>query len=273
MFLLRDAIYLIELAFYGPIVPAIVFIVLIHGGKKPYTWRSIVLPLLILTGLRVAGAALGLTAMNPDKSSLLNTATLLDTIGLAPVLCLIIGLLIRANAPLDRGLPLWVFIPLQLIVIGATIMTAYGGRDLYSARENQGRDMTLMRVGIFLFIATFTITIILTIFTMLKVSEKRHRIERAAAVCALLSVPFMSARLAFSAGSLFSGEDSVLNPMTDNDTEVWLHLFMVIIMEYVVVLSATGVALTARKVSAGKDTGFGKDDVFGKEDILSDDDV
>lgn len=177
------------------------------------------------------------------------------------------------NAPLDRGLPLWVFLPLQLIVIGATIMTAYGGRDLYSARENQDRDMTLMRVGIFLFIATFTITVILTVITMLKVQSKQHRVERAAAVCALLSVPFMSARLAFSAGSLFSGEDSVLNPMSDDGTSVWLHLFMVIIMEYVVVLSATAVALTARKVEVSRDSGFGKDDVYGKEDVLSDDEV
>lgn len=96
MFLLRDAIFLIELAFYCPIVPAIIFIILIHGGRKPYTWRPIIIPLLLLSGLRIAGAALGLTAMNPGKSNLLTTATLLDTIGLAPVLCLLIGLLIRA---------------------------------------------------------------------------------------------------------------------------------------------------------------------------------
>lgn len=165
------------------------------------------------------------------------------------------------------------FLPLQLIVIGATIMTAYGGRDLYSARENQGKDMTLMRVGIFLFIATFTITIILAVVTLLKVREKCYRVERAAAVCALLSVPFMSVRLAFSAGSLFSGEDSVLNPMSDDNTGIWLHLFMVIIMEYVAVLSATAVALTARRVNvnAGEDSGFGRDDVFGKGELSDDD--
>lgn len=96
MFLLRDAIYLIELAFYGPLVPAVVFILLIHGLKAPYTWRPIILPLFLLAGLRIAGASLGLAAMNPDKSNLLTTATLLDTIGLAPVLCLLVGLLIRA---------------------------------------------------------------------------------------------------------------------------------------------------------------------------------
>jgi hypothetical protein len=96
MFSLRDAIFLVELAFYGPIIPAIVFIILIHGAKKPYTWRSIIIPLFLLSGLRIAGASLGLTAMNAGKSNLLNTATLLDTIGLAPVLCLLIGLLIRA---------------------------------------------------------------------------------------------------------------------------------------------------------------------------------
>lgn len=96
MFALRDAIYLIELAFYAPIVPAIVFILLLHGNKHPYTWRPIVIPLIILSGLRIAAAGLGLAAMDPAKSNLLTTATLLDTIGLAPVLCLLIGLLIRA---------------------------------------------------------------------------------------------------------------------------------------------------------------------------------
>lgn len=96
MFLLRDAVYLIELGFYGPLVPAVVFILLIHGLKAPYTWRPIVLPLFLLVGLRIAGASLGLAAMTPGKSDLLTTATLLDTIGLAPVLCMLIGLLVRA---------------------------------------------------------------------------------------------------------------------------------------------------------------------------------
>ena len=96
MFLLQDAVFLIELAFYVPILPAIIFIILIRGNKKPYTWRPIIIPLLVLSGLRIAGAILGLVAMNPDKSNLLNTATLLDTIGLAPVLCLLVGLLSRA---------------------------------------------------------------------------------------------------------------------------------------------------------------------------------
>lgn len=96
MFLLRDAIYLIELAFYCPLIPAIIFILIIHGFKSPYTWRPIVIPLFILSGMRIASAALGLASMNPGMSDLLTTATLLDTIGLAPVLFVLVGLLVRA---------------------------------------------------------------------------------------------------------------------------------------------------------------------------------
>lgn len=96
MFLLRDAVFLIELAFYCPLIPAAIFILLVHGVKKPYTWRPIIIPLFILSGLRIAGAALGLAAMSPGKSGLLTTATLLDTIGLAPLMCLLVGLLARA---------------------------------------------------------------------------------------------------------------------------------------------------------------------------------
>ncbi|RHZ60715.1 uncharacterized protein CDV56_108333 [Aspergillus thermomutatus] len=255
MFALRDAIYLIELAFYAPIVPAILFIILLHGNQHPYTWRPIVIPLIILSGLRIAAAALGLAAMDPAKSNLLTTATLLDTIGLAPVLCLLIGLLIRANAPVYKGLPLWAFIPLQLITIAATVMTAYGGRDLYTSRDSQSQDLRLMRAGIILFIAIFASVVVLSVITMLKVRVKFYRTERAAVVCALLCVPFMSVRLAFSAGSLFSGEGSVLNPLSEDDTGIWLHFLMVIVMEYIATLSATAVALTARKVvvlTAGK---------------------
>ncbi|KAA8643894.1 hypothetical protein EYZ11_006634 [Aspergillus tanneri] len=248
MFALRDAIYLIELAFYAPIVPAILFIILLHGNKYPYTWRPVVIPLIILSGLRIAAAGLGLAAIDPAKSNLLTTATVLDTIGLAPVLCLLIGLLIRANAPVYKGLPLWVFIPLQMITIPATVMTAYGGRDLYTSRDSQAQDLRLMRAGIILFIALFAGTVLLSVITMLKVRVKLYRSERAAVVCALLCVPFMSVRLAFSAGSLFSGERSVLNPMSEDETSIWLHFLMVIVMEYIVTLSATAVALTARKV-------------------------
>ncbi|KAL4888822.1 hypothetical protein BDV59DRAFT_210940 [Aspergillus ambiguus] len=255
MFALRDAIYLIELAFYAPIVPAILFIILLHGNKHPYTWRPIVIPLIILVGLRIAAAGLGLAAMNPSRSNLLTTATLLDTIGLAPVLCLLIGLLIRANAPVYKGFPFWVFIPLQIIAIAATVLTAYGGRDLYTSSDNQAQDLRLMRAGIMLFIALFSGIVLLSVMTMLKVRVKFYRTERAAVVCALLCVPFLCVRLAFSAGSLFSGDQSVLNPMSEDETSIWLHFLMVIVMEYIATLSATAVALCARKVvvlTAGK---------------------
>ncbi|KAJ5554881.1 hypothetical protein N7535_007324 [Penicillium sp. DV-2018c] len=255
MFGLRDAIYLIELAFYAPIVPAIISILLLHGNKHPYTWRPIVIPLIILAGLRIAAAGLGLAAIDPAKSHLLQTATLLDTIGLAPVLCLLIGLLIRANAPIYKGLPFWVFLPLQMIAIAATVMTAFGGRDLYASRENEGQDLRLMRAGIFLFIALFAAIIIISVITMLKVRVKFYRTERSAVICTLLCVPFMSVRLSYSAGSLFSGAQSVLSPVSEDQTSIWLHFLMVIVMEYIVTLSATAVALTARKVvvlTAGK---------------------
>ncbi|KAL4983813.1 hypothetical protein BDW68DRAFT_191008 [Aspergillus falconensis] len=251
MFALRDAIYLIELAFYVPVVPAILFIILFHGNKNPYTWRPVVIPLIILSGLRIAAAGLGLAAIDPAKSNLLPTATLLDTIGLAPVLCLLIGLLIRANAPVYKGLPLWVFVPLHMVTIAATVMTAYGGRDLYTSRDSQAqekeKDLRLMRAGIILFIALFVGIILLSVITMLKIPMKFYRTERGAVICALLCVPFLSVRLSFSAGSLFSGERSVLDPMSENDTSIWLHFLMVIVMEYVVTLSATAVALTAKK--------------------------
>lgn len=105
-----------------------------------------------------------------------------------------------------------------------------------------------MRAGIVLFIALFAGIIILSVITMLKVRVKFYRTERAAVICALLCVPFMSVRLAYSAGSLCSGEGSVLSPMSEDDTGIWLHFLMVIVMEYIVTLSSTAVALTARKV-------------------------
>lgn len=126
-------------------------------------------------------------------------------------------------------------------------MTAYGGRDLYTTDQHQTKDLTLMRVGICLSIAVFAITVLLSIITLFKV-QGGYGNERAAALCAVLSIPFMSVRLAFSAGSLFSGEGSVLDPMAEDDTGVWLHLFMVVVMEYIVVLSTMAVALGSRRV-------------------------
>ncbi|KAI1348599.1 hypothetical protein F5Y01DRAFT_328371 [Xylaria sp. FL0043] len=248
MFTLKDTIYLIELAFYVPIIPAIIFVILLHGVKKPHTWRPVIIPLILIAGLRIAGATVGLRSLSPDKSDLVSTATILDTIGLAPIVCLIIGLLIRANAPLYRGLPLWAFIPLQMLAVASTIMTAYGGKDLYTGGKNMQRDLILMRVGIFLFIGTFAIAVVLAVITVLKVNEKGYRTEWAIAVCALLSVPLMAVRLSFSTASLFTGQDSVLNPLTNNDTGLWLHFFMVIIMEYIISFSATTAGLTARRV-------------------------
>lgn len=153
------------------------------------------------------------------------------------------------NAPLDRGLPIWAFLPLHLITIAATVMTAYGGRDLYTTRKTQSKDLKLMKAGIFLFIGAFSISIILAIVTLFRARSIFKRTERTAAICALLCVPFMSVRLAYSAGSLFSGQGSVLNPLSDDDTSIWLHFLMVIVMEYIPTLSATAVALTARRMT------------------------
>lgn len=170
---------------------------------------------------------------------------------------------VTRNAPLYGGLPFFAFLPLQLVTIAATAMTAYGGRDLYSARENQDKDILLMRVGVVLFICIFSVVILLTIITLMKVREKGHKTERTAAVCTALCIPFMCVRLAFSAGSMFSGSDSVLNPMTSDDTGVALHLFMVVLMEYAVTLSSTAVALTARRMVA---IGMEIDELLSDED-------
>lgn len=134
-------------------------------------------------------------------------------------------------------------------------MTAYGGRDLYTSGQHQNQDVTLMRAGIFIFISIFTITIILAALTFTRVSRCHcHSTERVATACTLLCIPFMSIRLAFSVGSLFSssgagdkGSQTVLNPMSDDNTDIWVHFLMVIVMEYVAALSATAVALAATK--------------------------
>lgn len=53
----------------------------------------------------------------------------------------------------------------------------------------------------------------------------------------------------------------MLDPMAEDDMGVWLHLFMVVLMEYIVVLSATAVALGSRRVVVveKKDNGFDKE--------------
>lgn len=128
MFLLRDAVFLIELAFYCPLIPAAIFILLVHGVKKPYTWRPIIIPLFILSGIRIAGAALGLAAMSPGKSGLLTTATLLDTIGLAPLMCLLVGLLARA----------YVFFPWPLTGLELTDLPNQPEMHLYTKASPSG---------------------------------------------------------------------------------------------------------------------------------------
>lgn len=180
------------------------------------------------------------------------------------------------NAPLYKGISFWVFLPLQLTVIAATVMTAFGGHDLYTAGDNRHRDVTLMRAGIFIFIGVFTATVFLAGLTFVRVSRCLcHRTERTAVACVLMCIPFMSIRLAFSVGSLFTasggggdkGTGSVLNPMSDDNTDVWVHFFMVIIMEYVAALSTTAVSLTAKKKVAPslppeKDLDMEKDDDY-----------
>lgn len=166
------------------------------------------------------------------------------------------------NAPLYKGISFWVFLPLQLTVIAATVMTAYGGRDLYTSAKDQSKDVTLMRAGIFIFIGIFIVTMLLACMTFMRVSGCHcHRTERIAATCVLLCIPFMTIRLAFSVGSLFTasgggekGSGSVLNPMSDDSTDIWVHFFMVIIMEYIAALSTTAVSLTAKKRVAPKPT-------------------
>jgi len=231
----RDIVSIIELVFYLPCTILTILLIFKHGYRRPATWLAACIPLFLLEGLRLAGAGLELASRREGREQLFTRSLILDAIGLAPLLLALIGLLRKAHAglPRDRSAGFLVFMPFQVVTVGATVITAVGGRQLFGGSDPAlGRK--LMRAGVFVFLASFLFIMLLALWTLRKVDKSvggGHTPTRRALYCLFFTAPLVVIRLAYSVVSSFEGQESVFNPFSASATATWVHFAMVIVME------------------------------------------
>ena len=92
MAITREHIAIAELVVYIPLALITAFIVLRHGFHRQLGW----IYLCLFSGIRIAGAVLEiLSHNNPDNTSDLEWAVILQSVGLSPLLLASMGLLKR----------------------------------------------------------------------------------------------------------------------------------------------------------------------------------
>ena len=92
MGLTEEIIAIIELCVYIPIFPLAVLVVLRHGWKKQLGW----IYLAVFCVIRIAGAGFKIASTtNPGNSTDLEWSSILQSVGLSPLLMASLGLLKR----------------------------------------------------------------------------------------------------------------------------------------------------------------------------------
>jgi hypothetical protein len=87
----RDIVAAIELAFYVPTAVLAVLVCLRHGFNRSSGW----IYTLLLCLVRIAGAVCQLISINDHSVSLVVAKTIIDSIGLSPLLLATLGMLSR----------------------------------------------------------------------------------------------------------------------------------------------------------------------------------
>jgi len=101
----RDIVAIIELVIYLLLALVAVLVLFRHGFRGRTTWLWVCFPILILAGIRLAGAGLEISRASSGQQVDSNSASrslILDAVGLSPLIMILIGMLNRAYVTSSR---------------------------------------------------------------------------------------------------------------------------------------------------------------------------
>ncbi|KAG6302901.1 hypothetical protein E4U09_001554 [Claviceps aff. purpurea] len=222
-----DIISIVGIPIYVILLACAIILCLKHGFYKSAGW-----PFLALLALwRIVSFSIRLALVNdPTNTSLWAGWLILNSVGLGPLLLLLLSLLLRVFESINRQgfvvlKPLYQRL-IQILVLVAVICGIVGGTNSsYNIVDDaiMAEYTTLTRVGVGLMIAAIALLCgeaFIAVRGQGYIAQGEHRIL----LGVVASIPFVIARLVYSCLTVFGG-------VTPN---VWLYLFLSILTELVV---------------------------------------
>ena len=142
-----------ELAFYAPALIVAGLLCFRHGFGRQLGWFYV----LALCLVRIVGAACQIAAEQNPSTGLLTAAYICSSIGLAPLVLALLGIIKRVNEGMTHGgLNPTFFRVAQLISLVGLILVILGGVDESNGDPNKlSEGRTFMKAGVLLFFLFF----------------------------------------------------------------------------------------------------------------------
>lgn len=243
----RNSVSIAELAIYAPALIVAIFLVVRHGFGRNAGWLFLVTFCLA----RIIGSAMELaTISQPTNISLYEGYSILQNIGLSPLMLCAIALLSRLleniNKNFRTALNTSMLKGIETIMTVALILGIVGGIKAADAYQNTKVYLpsTLNKAGTALFIVSYLLLVLCTILVSFHTSHADSG-EKRLMLAVGASLPFLAVRLVYSCLSTFA-HSKTFNMLTGNVTVL---LCLALIEELCVVVIFMGVGATLHVIT------------------------
>ncbi|ERS96984.1 uncharacterized protein SPSK_02673 [Sporothrix schenckii 1099-18] len=225
-----------------------------HGIRRSAGWIYLV----ILSLMRIIGASMELaTIASPDNVSLATGASILQTIGLSPLILMLLGLVTRTYTALPEhkrpSIPNAQILRLmQLVVIVGLILSIVGGTDMSSQVQDavsKGQPISytipsLTKAGIALMIVGYVLVLLSSLILTTCLSSIVDG-EKRLLMAVLVALPFVFVRLLYSILSAFDSSSANFHQFGGSTNAGYVVLGMCTIMEIIsaIIFEVVGMTL------------------------------
>jgi hypothetical protein len=233
-----------QIAFFGAAIPFALAATLRQGMSRQAGWIFLV----ILCILRLIGGSATVyihTHTYPPSTGLLELATITSSIGTAPLLMALLGLLSRIHAGLTKAtrhhIPTRTFRIIHIITIIALIIAINGGIFRSSSKASkQSTGTSLSKASSIIFLAVFLVTAAITATTFTRRRDARVSDRRLVLACGAV-LPFLLVRVVYLVIVSFTTDTSSV--FYYEDVDVYITAVMQFLMEGIIVIVLTAVGL------------------------------
>jgi hypothetical protein len=242
----HNGVSIAEVIVYVPALAIAVFLSFRHGFGRSAGWFF----LIIFTLARIIGSCMQLaTISNPTSASLYTGYSILQNVGLSPLMLATLGLLSRLLESINKAHRTFINTNMlkvvELVIIVALILGIVGGVNASDDFVKTGvyHPGTLSKAGTALFIVCYVAVVIVAIATSFSISHAEEG-EKRLLLAIAISLPFLLVRLIYSIMSTFTHNKS-FNLLSGNVTVI---LCVALIEEFIIVVVYEGIGLTLQQV-------------------------
>jgi uncharacterized membrane protein (DUF485 family) len=260
----RGILDVVNLAFYAPVLPISLFIVVRQGFSRKAGWIYLV----VLSILRIIGALTGLIAINNPTQSLIECSTITYGIGVTPLLLAFLGILQRVNDAMSMPkLSTRMFHVMNIPIMIGLVFSILGGLDEFNANvDTQNTGIRYLKIATTIYaVMLLILSGIAVLLVMSSVSVKAS--DKKLLFIAIVSLPFFGVRVSYSVLTSFD-RNSVYFKSNSNSTQaVVAQAIMSVAMEFIImtlyIVGGFSIIKTASQVQLQKTMSAGSDQPVG----------